>query len=193
MEGGGGVSPWGVLTAAPSPQRANLRSLQGREWLNDVVINVYLAMLMARSQADPALPRLWLVRGCLFFPPRRRGGCYCRLTLSLARRTFTTFFYEMLKTRGHQGVSRWTKLCEGTIFKRDLVVVPLHVGQTHWCCGVVDFRHKRLGYEELRCLLAVGRPIAFRVSEFTGARPPSPLLGAGCTIRSGPRKSASSP
>ncbi len=37
-------------------------------------------------------------------------------------------------------------LAQFDIFEKDLVIIPLHISETHWCCGVINFRLKRLEY-----------------------------------------------
>ena len=32
------------------------------------------------------------------------------------------------------------------IFALDFLIVPVHVGGSHWCLGVINFREKRLEY-----------------------------------------------
>ena len=34
---------------------------------------------------------------------------------------------------------------EGTVFSRDLVIFPVHLGN-HWTCGCINFKEKRIEY-----------------------------------------------
>ena len=102
-----------------------------------------------RSAADTSLPRTW---------------CH------------NTFFYEKLMTEGYSKVQRWTvrgpglggaggaatltqaepqansqRGCPGFIFAYDYIITPLHLG-VHWCCGVINFKDKRLEmYDSMGC------------------------------------------
>jgi hypothetical protein len=40
-------------------QRQTLQTLKGLTWLNDNIINAYLAMVVRRAEADASLPKLW--------------------------------------------------------------------------------------------------------------------------------------
>ena len=39
--------------------RADIESLTGLNWLNDVIINVYLNLIVNRSQNSPELPKVY--------------------------------------------------------------------------------------------------------------------------------------
>jgi hypothetical protein len=65
-----------------------------------------------------------------------------------------TNFYSTLKDGGYGKVKRWTKklkkgpsgavrgLC-ANIFDLDLLVVPINLMNSHWCCGAINFKQKR--------------------------------------------------
>lgn len=105
----------------------------GPLWLNDEVINFYMKLLQGRSW------RNWDRHKCAFM---------------------NTFFYQLLSGGSHgeyryANVKRWTKgnkwkkIVDGkckNIFALDKLIFPVHVGKMHWCCGVVNFKDKRIEY-----------------------------------------------
>ncbi|XP_071608149.1 sentrin-specific protease 2 isoform X2 [Heliangelus exortis] len=77
--------------------REDIRSLRTSCWLNDVVINFYVNLLIERSKKE-GYPSV---------------------------HAFSTFFYPKLLSGGHKAVGRWTKHVE--LFKKDLIFVPIHL------------------------------------------------------------------
>lgn len=78
-------------------RRGDMATLRDGQWINDNVVNFYLAMLAERSQ--------------------KRGA-----PLVYA---FSTFFFPKLQHCGHRGVQRWTRGVD--IFAYDILLVPLHM------------------------------------------------------------------
>ena len=66
--------------------------------------------------------------------------------------TYNTFFYRNLKLYGYRDVKNWTKYVvnnkgeSATIFEKDIVFVPIHLFESHWCMGVLNFKLKRIEY-----------------------------------------------
>ncbi|XP_053167940.1 sentrin-specific protease 2 isoform X2 [Hemicordylus capensis] len=77
--------------------RGDIRTLRNQQWLNDVVINFYMNLLVERNKRSE-LPVLY---------------------------AFSTFFYPKLNSEGYNAVRRWTK--EVDLFQYDIVLVPIHV------------------------------------------------------------------
>ncbi|NXJ91985.1 SENP2 protease, partial [Corythaixoides concolor] len=77
--------------------REDIHSLRNLHWLNDVVINFYMSLLMERSKKEG-------------YP---------------AVHAFSTFFYPKLISGGYKAVKRWTRNVD--LFKQDLVLVPIHL------------------------------------------------------------------
>ncbi|KFO98741.1 Sentrin-specific protease 2, partial [Calypte anna] len=77
--------------------REDIRSLRTPCWLNDVVINFYVNLLIERSKKE-GYPSV---------------------------HAFSTFFYPKLLSGGYKAVGRWTKHVE--LFKKDLIFVPIHL------------------------------------------------------------------
>ncbi|MCO5608386.1 hypothetical protein L7F22_062595 [Adiantum nelumboides] len=57
---------------------------------------------------------------------------------------FTSFFYEKLSTAGYAGFRQWTRKVD--IFAKDLVLLPINMGQMHWVCAAINMRQCRIEY-----------------------------------------------
>ncbi|VDO03022.1 unnamed protein product [Rodentolepis nana] len=95
----------------------HLATLKGKTWLNDGVVNFYLELISRRSRQIPEMPKVY---------------------------TFNSFFYERLCSVGYEGVKRWAKV---DIFSQDLVLLPIHHENSHWCL-IVTHLLKRTSMEE---------------------------------------------
>ncbi|GBM15115.1 Sentrin-specific protease 1 [Araneus ventricosus] len=122
---------WAFLLTQPSIEtlstfkdctcnRNDIVTLSGLNWLNDSVINFYLALVMERGKNHPVYPSVY---------------------------AFNSYFYSSLKSRGPKAVMRWTRKIEDSknIFQFDILFVPLHLGM-HWALCVVDNRMKKIKY-----------------------------------------------
>ncbi|XP_037530961.1 ubiquitin-like-specific protease 1C [Nematolebias whitei] len=56
---------------------------------------------------------------------------------------FNSFFYDKLRTKGYEGVKRWTKNVE--IFQKDLLLIPIHL-EVHWSLVSVDISRRTITY-----------------------------------------------
>ncbi|XP_069776176.1 uncharacterized protein [Narcine bancroftii] len=56
---------------------------------------------------------------------------------------FNSFFYDKLRTKGYDGVKRWTKNVD--IFNKDLLLIPIHL-EVHWSLISVDVHQKTITY-----------------------------------------------
>lgn len=92
-------------------------TLQRRAWLNDEVINFYIALLQARNDAS---------NGKVFF--------------------HNSFFYSKLATQGYEKgrLAKWTKKVD--LFTFDRIVFPINHNNTHWTSGCINFKDKRIEY-----------------------------------------------
>jgi sentrin-specific protease 1 len=110
----------------------DIHRLQKGEWLNDEVINYYLNMLKERS----------------FHPETFHTKPHSKTPSKTIPKTFafSTFFYELLATRGYSAVRRWTKRAKINLFDVDRFLVPVNKGGFHWVLGVVNIREKRIEY-----------------------------------------------
>ncbi|KAK7122888.1 hypothetical protein R3I94_019863 [Phoxinus phoxinus] len=100
-------------------RQRDLATLEEGSWLNDMVINFYLFLIMKRSNDQQEGLKV-----------------YC----------LSTFFYPKLLSSdghfaGHAAVKKWTKTVD--LFLCDLVLVPLHLG-LHWALAVIDFKSQTI-------------------------------------------------
>lgn len=88
-------------------------------WLNDEVINFYMALLTERSElrANDGYPKVYAM---------------------------STFFLTSFERSGYAGVRRWTRKID--IFSVDIIPIPVHVGQMHWCMAIINFKEKTINY-----------------------------------------------
>jgi sentrin-specific protease 1 len=106
--------------------RGDLNTLVGSNWLNDEVINFYMNLLVERSEkrADDGYPKVY---------------------------SMNTFFIPKLLQSGHPGLKRWTRKVD--IFSYDVIPVPVHVGEVHWCMAIIHMRNKTIKYYD-----SMGKP-----------------------------------
>jgi len=92
--------------------RKDLDTLRGLNWLNDEIINFYLAMIVARSKENDNWPNVY---------------------------TMNTFFLKKIQQQGYSMVRRWTRKVD--IFSYDIIFVPVHL-DVHWCLAVINLKKK---------------------------------------------------
>ncbi|KAI1903333.1 hypothetical protein AGOR_G00026120 [Albula goreensis] len=56
---------------------------------------------------------------------------------------FNSFFYDKLRTKGYDGVKRWTKNVD--IFQKELLLIPIHL-EVHWSLVCVDVPRRAITY-----------------------------------------------
>ena len=59
-----------------------------------------------------------------------------------------SFFFTKLSqgNYNYKGVRRWTKRKKIDIFSKRMMMFPVHVGESHWCLGVINFEKKAFQY-----------------------------------------------
>jgi len=59
---------------------------------------------------------------------------------------FNTFFYAQLESQGYEKarLSKWTKKVD--IFSKDVVLIPINQGNSHWTCLAINFKKKRVEF-----------------------------------------------
>ncbi|NWU48046.1 SENP2 protease, partial [Dromas ardeola] len=77
--------------------REDIHTLRNLCWLNDEVINFYMALVMERSKKE-GYPSV---------------------------HAFSSFFYEKLTSGGYKAVGRWTRRVD--LFKKDIILVPINL------------------------------------------------------------------
>ncbi|KXN72115.1 cysteine proteinase [Conidiobolus coronatus NRRL 28638] len=109
------------ITDRVSVTSRDLSTLSPSTWLNDEIINSYCNLIQQRSDQLESI-----------------GSNYPKI------HTFNTFFYKKLQTRGHSAVAKWSKNVD--IFKKDKIIIPINIGNTHWALSCIDFTQKRIRY-----------------------------------------------
>lgn len=98
--------------------RRDIATLLGDSWLNDEVINFYMNLLMERSEGDGnGYPK-----------------CYA----------MNTFFMPKVLQQGQSAVRRWTRKVD--IFAFDVIPVPVHVSNIHWCMAIISLKERYIRY-----------------------------------------------
>ncbi|KNC81056.1 hypothetical protein SARC_06598 [Sphaeroforma arctica JP610] len=100
-----------------SVTQRDLCRLDGLEWLNDSLVNMYMAMINDRANRSGAsVPRV-----------------HC----------FNSHFLPKLRHDGYEKMQRWTKRVD--LFSMEYVIVPVHRG-SHWTTAIINFVEKRFEY-----------------------------------------------
>lgn len=131
--------------------RKDLRTLRGLTWLNDEVVNFYLALVAGESGTQGNL-RVY---------------------------AFSTFFYTKLSKDGptHSSWDRWMRRGNITFFDYDLILIPIHLGN-HWTLTTIDFRTRSIGYYDSlggTDEMCLARVYAFVEYQYASKRQISPL------------------
>ncbi|MCO5588157.1 hypothetical protein L7F22_042112 [Adiantum nelumboides] len=134
----------------------DIQKLLPRQWLNDEVINFYLKMIERRS-GIAAQKRIDVLQA----RERVQANEYTddsqrikdlELIAEVKKRwngiwnvhVFNTFFFEKLSKQGYAGVRQWTRKVD--IFTKDLILLPINIGQAHWVCAAINMRKSRFEY-----------------------------------------------
>lgn len=134
----------------------DIAKLRPGQWLNDEVINFYTKLILKRS--DEALEKRASGREA---KKRLLQASYSdeeerTKDIATAREvkrywngiwnvwTFTSFFWEKLTNGGYSGVRAWTRKVD--IFTKDLILLPINMGQMHWVCAAINMRKCRFEY-----------------------------------------------
>ena len=99
----------------------NLKTLSGREWLNDEIINGYMHLLKERANPPGAPMKIMM---------------------------FNSMFRKNLREKGYAGVARWSRrqgAADAAILKLDGIVVPVNNGY-HWTLAYINIKARRLEY-----------------------------------------------
>lgn len=134
----------------------DIQKLSPRQWLNDEVINFYLKMIERRSgiaaqKRAEALQAKERVAANEYADETQRTKDLTLLEEVKKRwngvwnvHVFNTFFYEKLLKQGYAGVRQWTRKVD--IFTKDLILLPINLGQAHWVCAAINMRKLRFEY-----------------------------------------------
>jgi len=126
-----------------------LKCLLPGEWLNDEVVNFWLGLVQERCNKRVSVS---------VYPLKQRAKVFI----------MNCFFWTRLYNNGrytYKNVRRWTKKTKlnkiglETIFDLDKLLIPVHISNTHWCGGVINFKRKRIEYYDS---LGQGNPKFFK-------------------------------
>jgi len=112
--------------------RRTLSILDGREWLNDQIINFYMHMLQERDRILS-----------------REASANTDRPIRLRSWFSTTFFWAKLLENGeynYNAVRRWTRSDIININTTDKVIIPINVNNNHWTLLVFYMFLKELHY-----------------------------------------------
>lgn len=112
-------------------RRRDYKRLRGVRWLNDELLNTYVAMVNVRDKFFFQSPEAH------YFPSDNkveRPRSYM----------FNSFFYTRLTSTGYDydGVARWTRRAKVDVLEKDLLLIPVNIGGSHWILAGVDIRRR---------------------------------------------------
>lgn len=124
----------GTISQIPGGSVADkdMVKLKPGQWLNDEVINFYMVLINRRSN------ELEKAREAGQVQTFKKG----QEPLNVF--AFTSFFYSKFKREGYKSVTRWTKKTD--VFKKDAVLMPINLNNTHWVCACINIRKKRFEF-----------------------------------------------
>uniref|UniRef100_V5EHA7 Ubiquitin-like protease family profile domain-containing protein n=2 Tax=Kalmanozyma brasiliensis (strain GHG001) TaxID=1365824 RepID=V5EHA7_KALBG len=154
----------GTVSAIPGAgvEDRDIAKLGPGQWLNDEVINFYGTLILIRAnEADKkrteAMKTAKDAPAPITTTAVTNGAVARKNAKSIPKRPydssldafwrvhfFSSFFWSNLKTRGFDGVKRWTRRID--IFSKDLILFPINLGNSHWVCGAINFRRRRFEY-----------------------------------------------
>jgi hypothetical protein len=103
--------------------RDDFKRLRGVRWLNDELINAYMALINQRNEFHMQMAHS--TSGA-----KNRPRTY----------VFNTYFYTRLVASGYDfpGVARWTRRAGVDVAEKDLILVPVNLGNNHWVLAGID-------------------------------------------------------
>lgn len=116
-------------------------TLCGEQWLNDEVMNSFVALVNHRDGVSRSLSV---------------GGGDCTnssldsspATASRRAFMFNTFFFSRLLQRGghydYQGVQNWGRKRQLRLDDVDVIIIPMHVSSDHWVLSVIDVQKRNV-------------------------------------------------
>lgn len=138
----------------------DLARLRGCRWLNDEVMNSFVALINARNDKhhkgneDVIMTDENIVAEKQSHEPVDKSDKrlhFCEIFKKPRPRihAFNTFFFARL-TQGdmydYRGVRRWLRRAGKDIRTLDLILVPINLSQFHWVLAAIDIRHCQFLY-----------------------------------------------
>lgn len=110
----------------------SFKRLRGTRWLDDEVLNAYVSLINSRNDAvfyelsegdRSGIPRTYM---------------------------FNTYFFTRLCCHSsgfdYPGVQGWTKRAKVDILQKDIILVPINLGNHHWVLSGIDMEHQEIMY-----------------------------------------------
>lgn len=97
----------------------DIDTLRDGQWLNDTVIDFYLALVTQRSRDNKVLSNSFV---------------------------FSTHFFTTLDTGSYDKVKRWAKRKGADVAKLDYIFVPVNRHNTHWCLAVINNKERKFQF-----------------------------------------------
>ncbi|XP_064483155.1 sentrin-specific protease 1-like isoform X2 [Ornithodoros turicata] len=94
----------------------DIHSVLRRNWLNDVVIDVYMQLITEKAEEKEGFNSI---------------------------HALTTHFFSVLRTRGYEPIEKWTQNVD--LFSYRLVLVPVH-DVDHWSLAVLNIETKQIDF-----------------------------------------------
>ena len=115
--------------------RNDLKRLRGARWLNDEIINAYVALINKRNRSHFNFEDRE--------PPKYEQRCLRPRTF-----VFNSYFYTRLTSGGYDfpGVRRWTRRANIDVLQMNLILFPVNLGNAHWILTGVDMDNKKFLY-----------------------------------------------
>lgn len=135
---------------------ADLATLAPGRWLNDQVINCFMAIINRRSVPTAGTAAHAGADTPGADPPANARPVHA----------FNSFLFSKFCQHGFDGVKRWTKKVD--LLSKELLLVPVNVGNEHWVLLAADLKRKRIScYDSLggRHKKKVGQLRAYLASE----------------------------
>lgn len=149
------LSTPGIVATLPAAEvsQKDIIKLRPGEWLNDEVINFYGVMVNIRSANAKAR--------------RDKGFAEPGDENLLDAHVMSSFFFQKLTDSGYPNVRRWTKkVCTAIrkrwesvqlklshlnpsqfdLFKKDIIIMPVNLGNMHWVCAAINVEKQRFEY-----------------------------------------------
>lgn len=122
---------------------ADMRLLAGVNWLNDEIINSFVALVNHRDSVARAL--------AVAEPGTDPALQYSAAAVRLPRTfMFGTYFFTRLSEKigryDHEGVRRWGMKSSLSLETVDWIIVPVLILRSHWTLASADVRRRRFFY-----------------------------------------------
>lgn len=135
---------------------SDFKCLRGYRWLNDEIMNGFVALINERNKAhfakadETGSARQSPVSVLCGNVPQHNDEDTSALFARPRPRThvFNSFFFTRLTGKGYdyQGVRRWPKRANVTVAELDLIAFPINLDNFHWVLAFIDMRSQQFVY-----------------------------------------------